>query len=532
MSETTETPCQSDRPDRPDGLQSQLVWLHCLLASVILFAVFSPMILGHWLRPEIHLLLLASATMICGVKGSTFFYCLGDEMEEDVEGVESDNRVINEGLGPVLTAADAMRMPIMGSFVLFGLFCVYKYLDQDIVKLLFTLYVVFMCAIGLGANLSDFVNMLRSSAVKPFLTVPYFEVQITIVDVVGYLGSAAMGYYYVLTKDDYELNWIVNNVFGVSFCLLGMKQVNISTYKAGCIMLCGLFFYDVFWVFLSKPLIGSNVMVTVAKGVKAPIKLMFPRVGKGMIFNESNVGMVPSERTAIDLAILSDGGDDNVMIGKYNSSELLGCKLICIHDEHCIGMEWNVDSPSCLLFSNAVGSLVAASSGAAVQWFVTGDKFMPSMLGLGDIVVPGIFLSLLAKFDVTQAAAQKKNESGGGGGTYWNYFNVAMVAYVLSLVATLAAMIIWEAAQPALLYIVPFLIITSGIMAWLKGDLTQLLDFEVKGDDENYSVESMINRLTNQDGTPKETLSEEDIQFLKDALANQQTFSEETKKIQ
>ena len=30
----------------------------------------------------------------------------------------------------------------------------------------------------------------------------------------------------------------------------------------------GLFFYDVFWVFLSKPLIGSNVMVTVAKNFK------------------------------------------------------------------------------------------------------------------------------------------------------------------------------------------------------------------------------------------------------------------------
>ncbi|MGA0328181.1 MAG: hypothetical protein ACO3OK_14375, partial [Limisphaerales bacterium] len=79
-----------------------------------------------------------------------------------------------------------------------------------------------------------------------------------------------------MTKDDYEANWVVNNVFGVSFCLLGMKHVNISTYKTGAIMLGGLFFYDVFWVFLSKPLIGSNVMVTVAKGVKAPIKLMFP----------------------------------------------------------------------------------------------------------------------------------------------------------------------------------------------------------------------------------------------------------------
>jgi hypothetical protein len=489
------------------------------LAAVIFFAVFSPLILGNWLRPDVHLLLLASATMICGVKGSTFFYCIGDEEDDDVEG---DSSVTNEDLGPVLTAADATRMPIMGSFVLFGLFCVYKYLDQDIVKLLFTLYVVFMCAIGLGANISDFVNMLRNTSVKPLFTVPYFEVQVTIVDVVGYLGSAAMGYYYVLTKDDYELNWIVNNVFGVSFCLLGMNQVNISTYKSGCIMLCGLFFYDVFWVFLSKPLIGSNVMVTVAKGVKAPIKLMFPRVGKSMIFNETSMGMVPSQRTEMDLATSSDGG---VMIGKYNSSELLGCKLICIHDEHCVGMEWNVDSPSCLLFSNAAGSLIAASSGAAVQWFAKGDKFMPSMLGLGDIVVPGIFLSLLAKWDVTQAA--QKN-----GGTYLNYFNVAMFAYVLSLVATLTAMIMWEAAQPALLYIVPFLIITSGIMAWSKGDLTQLLDFEVTGAKENYTVQSMIDRLTNEDGTPKETLSEEDIQYLKDALANEQRNSDESKKIQ
>lgn len=36
-------------------------------------------------------------------------------------------------------------------------------------------------------------------------------------------------------------------------------------------MLCGLFVYDIFWVF------GTDVMVTVAKNINGPIKLMFPK---------------------------------------------------------------------------------------------------------------------------------------------------------------------------------------------------------------------------------------------------------------
>ena len=42
---------------------------------------------------------------------------------------------------------------------------------------------------------------------------------------------------------------------------------------AGALLLSGLFFYDIFWVF------GTPVMVTVAKSLDAPIKLLFPRAG-------------------------------------------------------------------------------------------------------------------------------------------------------------------------------------------------------------------------------------------------------------
>jgi minor histocompatibility antigen H13 len=48
-------------------------------------------------------------------------------------------------------------------------------------------------------------------------------------------------------------------------------MLSLGSYVIGVILLCGLFVYDVFWVF------GTEVMVSVAKGLNAPIKLMFPK---------------------------------------------------------------------------------------------------------------------------------------------------------------------------------------------------------------------------------------------------------------
>merc|ERR1711896_127458 len=72
-------------------------------------------------------------------------------------------------------------------------------------------------------------------------------------------------------------NWVINNLFGLSFSLVGIKTIGISSYRTGVIMFIGLFFYDIFWVFGSKSVFGSNVMVTVATKVEGPITLLFPR---------------------------------------------------------------------------------------------------------------------------------------------------------------------------------------------------------------------------------------------------------------
>merc|ERR1712100_197175 len=115
----------------------------------------------------------------------------------------------------------------------------------------------------------------------------------------------------------------------------------------GAIMLIGLFFYDIFWVFGSKSVFGSNVMVTVATKVEGPITLLFPR-------------------------------------------RLDGC----------------------------------------------GD-LSNSMLGLGDIVVPGIFIAFLAKWDAVKIG-EKAADS-------FVYLNWCMVAYILSLVTTVGIMLVFNA---------------------------------------------------------------------------------------
>ena len=60
-------------------------------------------------------------------------------------------------------------------------------------------------------------------------------------------------------------------MLGFAFAVNGIELLHLNNVVTGCILLGGLFFYDIFWVF------GTNVMVTVAKSFEAPIKLVFPQ---------------------------------------------------------------------------------------------------------------------------------------------------------------------------------------------------------------------------------------------------------------
>lgn len=84
-------------------------------------------------------------------------------------------------------------------------------------------------------------------------------------------------------------------------------------------------------------------------------------------------------------------------------------------------------------------------------------------LGLGDIFLPGCFIALLHRFDVSL----KKNSR--------LYFYATLIAYFLGLLATIFAMENFESCQPTLLYLVPVCVLTPVLIAAALGELNKLL---------------------------------------------------------
>lgn len=89
-----------------------------------------------------------------------------------------------------------------------------------------------------------------------------------------------------------------------------------------------------------------------------------------------------------------------------------------------------------------------------------------AMLGLGDIVLPGIFIALLLRFDVHLGRNSR------------TYFNTGFGAYVFGLLLTIFVMHVFRHAQPALLYLVPACLGFPLLLALIKGDIKEMFKYE------------------------------------------------------
>ncbi|KAG9445888.1 hypothetical protein H6P81_012016 [Aristolochia fimbriata] len=118
------------------------------------------------------------------------------------------------------------------------------------------------------------------------------------------------------------------------------------------------------------------------------------------------------------------------------------------------------------VFFTPVMVSVAKSFDAPIKLlFPTSDPLRPySMLGLGDIVIPGIFVALALRFDVSRG---KENR----------YFNSTFVGYTVGLALTIVVMNWFQAAQPALLYIVPAVLGSIALHCIWNGEVKPLLEF-------------------------------------------------------
>jgi hypothetical protein len=109
------------------------------------------------------------------------------------------------------------------------------------------------------------------------------------------------------------------------------------------------------------------------------------------------------------------------------------------------------------------------------------DRAVCRLLGLGDIVLPGLLLALLFRLDTAKVKKGLRARQLQRDVTLVEvlvvaegYFSPALLAYVIGLVITLAALAILQMGQPALLYLVPCTLGTTALLAWMRGELREL----------------------------------------------------------
>merc|ERR1711871_386149 len=111
----------------------------------------------------------------------------------------------------------------------------------------------------------------------------------------------------------------------------------------------------------------------------------------------------------------------------------------------CYDVFWVYISP--FLFKKNVMVTVASGINLPIKIVIPYFKgFGFSMIGLGDIVLPGLFTSFLLRFDRGRNDANDL------------YFSTGMVGYAFGLACCLLVLIVFKAAQPAMFFLSPSLL--------------------------------------------------------------------------
>jgi minor histocompatibility antigen H13 len=361
------------------------------------------LLLMTFIRPyvEIHpAIMTAVSTCLLVYVGCTFSTKIcsmsGDKQKEGIETMKQK---------------DAWIFPIMGSAVLFGLYLLFKFFNEKYLNILLHLYFTLIGSFSIGQLIEEKIiekEPFKSLSEKKAFSIPKIPylnpdgATVSLLNIITFSLGLIVGVIYFLKK-----NWILNNILGMAFSVFGIENLTLGEFKVGLILLSLLFFYDIFWVFYTP------VMVSVAKKIEGPVKLMFPKL-----------------QAAIE-QMRKEKGEDNEYAGKpYDPREY-------------------------------------------------------NMIGLGDIVIPGIYVALMLRFDIYLYKKAKKDIAKYGFSfKNMKYFLITFIFYNLGIIITLCSMYFFNHAQPALLYLVPCTLISSTFLALITGDIKTLWKFNEEKIDE------------------------------------------------
>mmetsp|Transcript_160433 Transcript_160433/g.293063 ORF Transcript_160433/g.293063 Transcript_160433/m.293063 type:complete len:517 (-) Transcript_160433:68-1618(-) len=148
---------------------------------------------------------------------------------------------------------------VMGSVMLMVLFFFMKYM----------IYVIIACFCLGGA--SCIAQIVSSFLQYQFPTTKLRAFEIPVVgpvckaEVMSLVPAGLMVVGWLLFKDEAS-GWIFQDIIGAGFLCMIQRTLRLPNLWVASILLTAMFFFDIFWVFISPLIFQSSVMVTVAKG--------------------------------------------------------------------------------------------------------------------------------------------------------------------------------------------------------------------------------------------------------------------------
>lgn len=147
----------------------------------------------------------------------------------------------------------------------------------EYIKEVFTYLIMVSCIGSCSILIEDIIlqgmKPKEGSFFRKEIKFPIFG-NVSIASIIGTLGGIAITISWYLTK-----NWILNNILGLVLATTFLKTIKLSKLMPGVVLLSLLFFYDIFWVFISPAFTGgTSVMVAVATSLEVPIKLYMPHI--------------------------------------------------------------------------------------------------------------------------------------------------------------------------------------------------------------------------------------------------------------
>ncbi|KAF8556135.1 hypothetical protein OG21DRAFT_1506922 [Imleria badia] len=321
------------------------------------------------------LLCLASVSVYCGAFGS--LPPTPRDRTAPKQNLLQDDEDEEEDVPDRMSSGDAWLFPIVGSAALFGMYVVVTYVGKEWINWLLGWY--FSIA-GAGSVWKSSVSLAKLVIGRerwrsfdrnrllllrgPLEVVSVsFRTPTLVLLPVAILPSILYNF-----STGSRKSALLTDVLALSFSHNALSILKLDSFKTGCILLSGLFVYDIYWVF------GTEVMVKVATSLDVPIKLLWP---KSMTF---------------------------------------------------------------------------------------GTERGFALLGLGDVVIPGLFIALALRFDHAQGGKTEASFAK-------PYFFVTLTAYVVGLITTMTVMHMVGRAQPALLYLSPACILSLIMTAVVRGEL-------------------------------------------------------------